>query len=64
PRVEISEAERQALAAGLSVHLAERGLPGPPAEVAAFDSAGNLLALIGPRADGRWWPLRNFTSSR
>jgi tRNA pseudouridine55 synthase len=29
-------------------------------EVAAIDPDGALTAILAPRADGRWWPMRTF----
>ena len=60
PRVDLSDVERRTLAKGIAVKITPDRLDPQQSEAAAFDAMGELAAIIGPRENGLWRPLRNF----
>lgn len=62
PQMVVSAEERKLLANGRAIVRANfAGAEAePPAEVAAFDEAGNLTALLAPVTRELWKPTRNF----
>jgi hypothetical protein len=59
PRVVLAAEEIARLRKGLAIRRPPPWPAGP--EVAAFDAAGGLVAILGPRGDGLLGPLRNLT---
>jgi tRNA pseudouridine55 synthase len=62
PRMVVSVDERKLLTTGRAITRADYAAAEaePPAEVAAFDEAGNLTALLAPLTCELWKPTRNF----
>jgi tRNA pseudouridine55 synthase len=59
PQIQLSDAEVEEVRNGRPI---VRELLHDKPEIAAFDGTGRLIAIMRPRNDGQWWPLRNFAS--